>query len=99
LLSLLGHDQPPQRRGHHLPWLASGTAYSNFDGDAICDGTKHTIKVAAAADSSGVPFKLGTAAIAVAGDASYSVQNQEEWSQSWVAASASTGWMSVRLGK
>ena len=80
--------------------IAFGTTYSYFDGDAICDGTKHTMKVAAAADSSGVPFKLGTAAIAVAGDASYYWENLNECcSQWWVAASASTGWMSARLGK
>jgi hypothetical protein len=75
--------------------LAYGQTYASFSGDATCDGTAHTFKLQTSANPSGVAFKLGTAAIAVAGDASYS----DPTCCSTVLASASTGWVPVKLKK
>jgi hypothetical protein len=79
--------------------IAYAMSYSSFDAEAMCDGQPHTIIAAASADSSGVPFKNGNAAVAVAVHASYWWENEEDWTSGWESGMACTGWMPVRLRK
>ena len=76
---------------------AVGTQYLEF-ADADCDGAPHTVVIAVKAEASGPPFKPGGAALNLSGNASYMIQNDETWNQSWVTVTDSTGWIKVKLG-
>jgi hypothetical protein len=77
--------------------VTAGFSQIFFDGDAVCDGSPHTMTASVSADPSGPPFKRGSAVLAIAGSASYFVFNQETGEDSFHRASASTGWQQVRL--
>ncbi len=78
--------------------IAFAMSYSSLDADAICDGSPHTIVAAASAEPSGVPFKIGAAALAVVVRTSYYSWNEIEWAGDiYGGGMASTGWMPIRL--
>jgi hypothetical protein len=79
--------------------IAFGSAFASFDGDAVCDGTSHLLTVGVTADPSSVPFKTGSAAVGAAGNASYSTENWDTGEFGFVPASASTGWLAMKLTK
>jgi hypothetical protein len=69
------------------------------DPSALCDGAVHSLTASLPAET--VPFKSGTAAIGITGSVSY----WSEWCDDWACYSdsgnrrASTGWVTVKLGK
>jgi hypothetical protein len=77
---------------------ATAAAEADFDGDALCDGSPHSLMITAVADGSGPPFRKGPAAMKVSGYASYMLENTETWEQHWVSQYATTGWIQVKLG-
>ena len=79
--------------------IAFGDVDGFFDPGATCDGTPHVLTFGVAADPSSVPFKSGTAAVGASAATSYSYENWDTGGMGWVSAGASTGWLSVRLGK
>jgi hypothetical protein len=79
--------------------IIAGSAGYFFNGDATCDGTTHVITLGVTADLGGLPFKSGSAAVGASGNASYELQNWETGESGFVPASASTGWLGLKLGK
>jgi hypothetical protein len=76
------------------------TEWWSPDLDVLCDGESHRMTVAVPADQGSVPFKRGVAAIEVRGSASYYEPCGDEWCDStWGSRQASTGWLTVRLGR
>ncbi len=79
--------------------IAFGQAAVPFDPNVICDGLPHALSASVSADPAGVAFKNGSAVIAVDGVANYSFWNSETGESGYHRGQASTGWVSVRLGR
>jgi hypothetical protein len=70
--------------------------------DTYCLGTPHPMSAIVSVDPAGVPFKIGSAAVAVNGYASYGGQVCDELGSCDYVSSGSngsTGWVPVRLQK
>jgi hypothetical protein len=79
--------------------VAAAYADAYSDGSALCDGTAHAVVMTASVDPSGVPFKRGSAVVAMTAYAYYSWEDWNTGEYGSLGQSASTGWITVRLGK
>jgi hypothetical protein len=79
--------------------IAFGQAAVPFDPNVICDGLPHLLSASVSADPAGVAFKNGSAVVAVDGSASYFFWNSETGESGDYRSRASTGWITVRLGR
>ena len=77
--------------------IAHGSSWSWRDPARVCDGLAHRIVFRIAADPAGMPFKIGTAIVSVAGYARW--EGCDEATQECVngADEAATGWVVTRL--
>jgi len=79
--------------------VAAAYMDGNLNADDICDGLVHPIVLTASADTSSVPFKKGTAVVALSAYASYWWENWDTGESGGMSQNASTGWLVVRLGR
>jgi hypothetical protein len=83
--------------------VASGYAEISVDRpDTYCSGTPHAMSAVVSVDPAGVPFKTGSAAVAVSGYTSYYGQVCDEFGSCDYfsgGSNGSTGWVPVRLQK
>lgn len=79
--------------------IAFGQAAVPFDPNVTCDGLPHVLSATVSADPAGVPFKNGSAVVAIDGVATYYVQNSETGEFDFHLGRASTGWISIRFGR